>query len=236
MSTFLLVHGAFSGAWSWRRVAQALAAEGHCVFTPTLTGLGERSHLASPEVSLSTHIDDVLAVLSFEQLRGVTLVGHSYGGMVITGVAERAAELIDTLIYVDALVPADGQCLLDLLDPEAAALVEEAAAAWGDGWQVPPTGAGDEREVPQPLKTFQERLRLENPAAAAIPRAYVACTERDAVPSPVNASIERVARRVEEEGWPVVRLAAGHSAQREKPFETARAILEAARRARPVTK
>lgn len=236
MSTFLVVHGAFSGGWSWRRVGEILAAEGHTVFTPTLTGLGERSHLASPDVSLSTHVEDILAVLNFERLLGVTLVGHSYGGMVITGVAERAAERIEALIYVDALIPGDGQCLLDLLEPEAVALVEEAAAAWGDGWKVPPTGDGDEREVPQPIKTFQERLRLANPTAAALPRAYVACTGRDAIPSPVNASIERIARRVEEEGWPVVKLAAGHSAQREKPFETTHAILEAARLARPVRK
>lgn len=234
MSTFVLVHGAFSGAWSWRAVAELLAEDGHTVFTPTLTGLGERRHLASPEVSLSTHIEDVVAVLSYERLNNVTLVGHSYGGMVVTGVAERVPQRLRSLVYVDALVPENGQSLLDLLDPETVALFQEAVAVWGEGWQVPPTGLGDEREVPQPVRTFQEPLELANPEAAVLPRAYIACTQREATPSPVNASIARVARRVVEQGWPVVNLEAGHSAQREKPRETAQAILEAARLARPV--
>lgn len=234
MNTFLLVHGAFSGGWSWRPVAQILASAGHTVFAPTLTGLGERSHLASPDVSLATHVEDVIAVLTYEKLHEVTLVGHSYGGAVVTAVAERVPERLSALVYVDALLPGDGQCVLDLLDPEAVAFFQEAVAAWGGGWQVPPTGLGDEREVPQPVKTFQEPLRLGNPASASLPRAYVACVHRDATPSPINASIERIARRVAAEGWPVVTLEAGHSAQREKPSETAVAILEAVQRARPV--
>src|SRR5688572_12471656 len=111
MATFVLVHGGWDGGWAWRSVAKDLQAAGHEVFTPTLTGSGERVHLASPEIGLDTHIQDIVNVLRFENLSDVLLVGHSYGGMVITGVAEQMPERIDQLIYLDAFAPRDGESL-----------------------------------------------------------------------------------------------------------------------------
>src|SRR5574340_886568 len=109
MATFVLVHGGFHGGWCWKKVTPLLRAAGHEVYTPTLTGLGERVHLASPEIDLSTHIQDVVNVLEYEDLREVVLVGHSYGGMVIAGVADRAAPRVAHLVYFDALVAGDGE-------------------------------------------------------------------------------------------------------------------------------
>src|SRR5687768_18076653 len=119
MATFVLVHGAFVGGWCWRWVAPYLRGAGHDVYCPTLTGSGERVHLASPRVDLATHVEDVVNVLHYEDLRGVVLVGHSYGGMVITGAAERVSERLARLVYLDAFVPQDGQALADLLPPDA---------------------------------------------------------------------------------------------------------------------
>ena len=108
MATFVIVHGAWGGGFSWARIRRMLAAEGHEVFTPTLTGLGERAHLASPDVDLATHIQDVVAVIETEDLRDVILLGHSYGGMVVTGAADRVADRLAHLAYLDAFAPLDG--------------------------------------------------------------------------------------------------------------------------------
>ena len=116
-TTFVLVHGAWHGGWCYARVAALLRARGHTVFTPTLTGQGERAHLLSGSINLSTHIEDVLGVFRFERLDGVVLAGHSYGGMVITGVADRIAEKIKALAYLDAFIPEDGQSLFDINIP-----------------------------------------------------------------------------------------------------------------------
>src|SRR5579863_4233762 len=117
MASFVLVHGGTRGGWCWKRVAALLRQRGHDVFTPTLTGLGERAHLASPTIDLDTHIEDIISVIRAEELSEIVLCGHSYGGMVVTGVADRIAEKIRSLVYVDALVPKDGECAFDLLDP-----------------------------------------------------------------------------------------------------------------------
>jgi len=173
MASFVLVHGAWHGGWCWARVARLLRDAGHDVFTPTLTGLGERAHLARPEIDLAHHVQDVLAVLEAEELKSVTLCGHSYGGMVVTGVAARAAARVAHLVYLDAFVPAPGQAMLDLIAPERAAAMREAARTEGEGWRVPPwkpehygvTSARDiewlaRRLTPHPLRT------LEQPAEA----------------------------------------------------------------------
>ena len=117
MTSYVLVHGAWHGGWCWRRVRAALQASSNDVYTPTLTGLGERVHLASREISLTTHIEDVLGVLEAENLFEVVLVGHSYGGMVVIAVAHRAADRIARLVYLDAVVPSDGQSLYDCASP-----------------------------------------------------------------------------------------------------------------------
>jgi len=167
MATFILVHGGFHGGWCWKRLTPHLLAAGHAVHAPTLTGLGERSHLASPENNLSTHIRDILNVLIYEDLTDVVLVGHSYSGMVITGVADRAPERVIGLVYLDAFVPEDGQSLQDIFRP-ASSQAASPEVVLLDGWRVPypyrerPFGITSETDVrwvldkitPQPINTF----------------------------------------------------------------------------------
>ena len=137
MATFVLVHPAWFGGWCWKKVVPLLRAQGHEVHTPTLTGLGERAHLATPEVGLSTHIADVVNVMSYEDLGDVVLVGNSSAGKVITGVADRVPERIAQLVYLDAFVPADGQGIVDMLPPDRRQTVEALVQAEGDGWLWP---------------------------------------------------------------------------------------------------
>src|SRR6202451_531200 len=135
-ATFLVCHGAWSAGWAWKKMHPLMQAAGHRLLTPTYTGLGEREHLAAPAVDLETHIRDILNVIRYEDLRDIVLLGHSYGGMVATGVADRARDRIAPLIYVGAFVPRDGQSLLDL-NAAARGRVRELAKA-GDGYRVPP--------------------------------------------------------------------------------------------------
>ena len=165
----------------WQRLAPLLRRAGQEVVTPSLTGIGERAHLASSTIGLETHIADVLAVLKYERLKEVVLVGHSYGGMVVTGVADRAPESVSTLVYLDAFVPQNGQALLDVLP----ARVREHFPK--EGWQVPPLppaaqGMTDPAEIAwtdgrrdaQPMKTFTDKLRLDGRYHGQ--RVYISCT------------------------------------------------------------
>src|SRR5512145_2598725 len=138
MATFLICHGAWSAGWAWKKVRPLLRAAGHEVFTPTYTGLGERAHLASRAITLDTHIADVLGVIDCEDLRDIVLVGHSYGGMVATGVADRAADRIARLVYLDAFVPGHGQSRFDLLPAAERERRLGQSNANGDGWLLPP--------------------------------------------------------------------------------------------------
>jgi pimeloyl-ACP methyl ester carboxylesterase len=158
-----------------------MAAAGHRLVTPTYTGLGERAHLANPSIDLETHIEDVLNVIKYEDLRDIVLVGHSYGGMVATGVADRARDRVTQLIYVDAFVPGDGQSLFDLNK----AAVQKLATS-GDGWRVPPnptppdTSPADQewlstRRVHMPIKCFETALKLQG-GALTLPRSYIYAT------------------------------------------------------------
>jgi pimeloyl-ACP methyl ester carboxylesterase len=185
MSTFVLVHGAWHGAWCWNRVRRALQAQGHEVFTPTLTGLAERSHLLSRDVDLATHIDDVANVLQWEDLSDVVLCGHSYGGCVISGVADHAPERLSALVYLDAFVLQDGQSLFDVLPPEAREGQLQRTREVGEGWRIPPIPAEvfnvnaadrawvDSRCTPQPLATFQQPLRLTGGQPAVESTSYI---------------------------------------------------------------
>jgi pimeloyl-ACP methyl ester carboxylesterase len=137
MATFVLVHPAWFGGWCWKKVATILRARGNEVFAPTLTGLGERAHLANREVGLGTHIDDVASVLKFEDIRDAILVGNSSGGMVITGVADRMPERIAHVVYLDAFVPEDGQSLFDIVPSERSQPMHELVQKEGDGWLAP---------------------------------------------------------------------------------------------------
>ena len=227
MATFLLVHGGWAGGWQWREVASLLRAAGHDVFTPTLTGLGERVHLASPDVGLDTHIQDILMALEYEELRDVILVGYSYSGMVITSVAERAPERLAHLVYLDAYVPRDGESLLDMLGPSVAAFIEQAAQAYGDGWRIPHNPPDAPRRTPHPLKTGQQPVSLTNPAAAALPRTFIYCTQDKEAMGPVGAPITQAAERARSDGrWRYRELQTGHSPWETAPRELASLLLE----------
>jgi len=170
VTTFLICTGAWSAGWSWKKMHPLMAAARHRLVTPTYTGLGEREHLASPSNDLETHIQDILAVIKYEDLRDFVLVGHSYGGMVATGVAGRARNRITRLVYLDAFVPTDGQSLMDVGPPTVRQRMQELAKA-GDGWRVPSnpipsdTSEADvkwisERRLPQSIKCFEQPLRM----------------------------------------------------------------------------
>jgi pimeloyl-ACP methyl ester carboxylesterase len=180
-ATFLVCHGAWSAGWAWKKMHPLMAASGHRLVTPTYTGLGERAHLANPSIDLETHIEDVLHVIKYEDLRDIVLVGHSYGGMVATGVADRARDRVTQLIYVDAFVPGDGQSLFDLNKVAVQKLANS-----GDGWRVPPnptppdTSPADqewlsERRVHMPIKCFETALKLRG-GALTLPRSYIYAT------------------------------------------------------------
>jgi pimeloyl-ACP methyl ester carboxylesterase len=231
MATFLIAHGAWSAAWGWKKMRPLLQARGHALYTPTYTGLGERAHLASREVGLQTHIADVLGTLEFEDLRDVVLVGHSYGGMVATGVADRARARLRRLVYLDAFVPRDGQSLLDLLPADVRERMREAARTAGDGWRVPPNPVPPDtsetdlawlmpRRVMHPLRAFEEPIRLTGPEGAA-PRAYIYCTR--IAPGDVFGPFAERARR--EAGWQYLELEASHSPNVTAP-EALAALLE----------
>ena len=221
MATFVIVHGAWSGGHAWRWLRPLLQAAGHEVFTPALTGLGERSHLANAQIDLDTHVLDVVGVLEYEDLLQVVLVGHSYGGVVITGVADRVPERLAQLVYLDAEVPMDGQSEFDLLPPEERAVYQESARSKGQGCRIlppVPEPLPDDldanlrwvmsRMVPQPVATFAQPLRLTNPAGLGVSHTYVLCTEGkegQEVPSYVQ-------RAQADPSWRFVELAAGHGA------------------------
>lgn len=192
MTSFVLVHGAWGGGWYWRDVARKLRSAGHEVFTPTLTGLGERSHLGRADVDLDTHVRDVVEVLEYEDLRGVVLVGHSLAGMVVTGVSNEVPGRLAHLVFLDADVPRHGESRFDL-QPEAAEWWE-ARAREGGGWRVnldlPDAALAD--VIPdagvrawyvarshgqgQPIGVLRQAVRLTSEAAKALPRTFVACT------------------------------------------------------------
>jgi pimeloyl-ACP methyl ester carboxylesterase len=179
VATFVLVPGAWLGGWAWQEVARDLRGRGHEVYPVTLTGLGERIHLARPDVDLETHISDVVNVLAYEDLHDVVLAGHSYAGVVVTGVADRVPERLAQLVYVDSAPLEDGQALLDLFGPEAGADLERTVATHGDGWRLPfpsfaelaqtagVTGLANRirelmeaKAVAQPFATYRQPLRL----------------------------------------------------------------------------
>jgi len=239
MATFLIAHGAWSGGWAWAGMRMRLRAAGHELFTPTYTGLGERAHLASPAIDLETHVQDLLGVLLCEDLRDVVLVGHSYGGMVITGVADRAPERLARLVYLDAFVPRDGESLFDLVPHENRAAMRARAAAEGDGWRLPPNPLPEEtdpevvrvitaRLAPQPLRTFEQPLRLAR-GEPALPRTFVFCTRSDA--GDVFRPFAERARR--EPGWQHLELDATHIPHLVAPDLLARLLDAVARDAAP---
>jgi pimeloyl-ACP methyl ester carboxylesterase len=237
MATYVLVHGGAHGGWCYRRVARILRTAGHDVYTPTMTGLGERSHLVSPEVDLDLHIEDIAAVLHYEDLREVILVGHSYGGMVITGVADRAAERLGSLVYLDAATPVNGQSLVDVAGP-----VIEVTRPLGhvvDGVELvllPSPDAGRlygvtdpddlawmaDRLTGHPWRCFEQPLKLTNQDALwAIPQYHIVCTSTLATRDPKLMDNARATGRL----WDID---TGHDLMITEPEAVSSALLQIA--------
>ena len=211
--TYVFVHGAWGGSWDWRVVDSLLTLRGHRVVRASLTGLGERVHLASPNIGLATHIDDVVNAILWEGLRDVILVGHSYGGMVVTGVADRIPERIRRVVYLDAFLPQSGETALDLVDSAGATFLRTSAR---DGFIIPgwvTDVSAIPRDVPHPLRTFTDTLRLSNPAASRIPASYILTFEPGRTPDPFQRFADRAAAR----GWPVHQMEADHIPERSAP-------------------
>jgi pimeloyl-ACP methyl ester carboxylesterase len=214
MATFVVAHGAWSSGWAWKKMRPLMRARGHELWTPSLTGLGERTHLANPEIDLDTHIQDVVNVLEYEDLRDAILIGHSYGGMVATGVADRAGARLKALIYLDAFVPRDGQSLQDLVPPEHAEQQRKNAI---DGWKVPAnpvppdTSPADKawiesRRGLQPIKTVAQKLRLAH-GETKLPRSYIYCSKK----APGDVFKQFADRFENDKAWRYFELDASHS-------------------------
>ncbi len=246
MSTYVLVHGAWKSAATWDLVVPILQRDGHHVYTPALTGLGPTSEEAlTPAVTLRTHIDDVLRVIASGSLRDVWLVGHSYAGMVVTGVAERAREHLAGLIYVDAFVPDAGTSALELMPAEIQTMFrQQAAEPANEGFRLPAgehhldlwgLEPGPAREFVRArlcdfsIRCFEEPLALPTHAAATLPRSYISCVREG---YPARVVFERFARRALAEGWRYDELPTGHDCHVEAPDRFC-ALLTDARTAGP---
>ncbi len=241
MATFVFVHPAWLGGWCWKKVGGLLRSAGHEVFAPTLSGLGERAHLASPEVGLTTHIDDVTNVLVFEDLTNVVLVGNSSGGTVITGVADRVPERVAALVYLDAFVPSDGQSTRDLLPTERKSALDGLVETEGHGWLLPRfapppwevivrdmwqiiDAADVEWVLPRlratPYRHFTEALRLRDMELDDVRRVYVRCP-RNPAPFDVFAAVARSSP-----DWTYREIDAPHIAYITHPNDVSAVLLE----------
>jgi pimeloyl-ACP methyl ester carboxylesterase len=229
--TFVLVHGAWHGGWCWSKVARLLLDAGHTVYAPSLTGLGDRAHLARPEVDLALHVEDVVSFIESEELRSVILVGHSYGGMVIAGAAARVTPRLAHLVYLDAFVPVAGQAVFDFMPAERAAALRQSAVEQGEGWRVPAfpparfgvTSARDtewltRRLVPQPLRTFEQPLLAVG--GERVKRTYIYCAK------PAMGTFDAFAERLRDDGkWVFHEVKTGHDAMITAPGEIAKILM-----------
>ena len=236
-NTLVLVHGAWGGAWVWRHVLAPLRAAGREVHAVTLTGDGERAHLRHAGIDLYTHINDVLGLIDAEELGAITLVGHSYGGQVITGVADQLLQraaggtVLRQLVYIDAMVPVPGEGWGDQHPPEVVA-ARQAAAQAHDNALPPPdprdfgiTGADRDwllrRHVPHPFGAYQQPLPFDGARWASVPRSFVDCTQ------PAYPTIDAARRRVRSQaGWRIVEMATGHFPMLTMADELAQLLLE----------
>lgn len=218
------VHGAWAGGWQFKRVVPYLEARGWQVHRPTLSGLGEHFNTASPNIGLSTHIDDIVNYILFEDLHDVILLGHSYGGMVITGVADRIPERIARLVYLDAFVPNDGENVMGLRKADALPIEQMAK----DGFIIPTwvrPGKPFPIDVPHPLKTFTDAIVLKNQAATAkIPATYILTV--DPGKQPADDDFFGPSERARARGWPVIIMEGDHVVNWRQPEALAKLILD----------
>jgi len=226
--TFVLVHGIWHGGWCWSQVAEILRGRGHSVTTPTLTGLGERSHLLSESITLETFVEDIVNHLNWSELSNVVLVGHSFGGAVIIGAADRVPERIAGLIFLDAAIMKDGETWFGLLPKEIVddRMAKAQASSGGVSLPVaPPESFGvtdpdqaanlERMLTPHPLATCTTPLKLGSPPGNGLPAHYIACTE------PAYPPAVAMHERARKAGWPISELATGHDAMLTAPQETA---------------
>jgi pimeloyl-ACP methyl ester carboxylesterase len=245
MAAYVLVGGGWLGGWCWQRVARGLREEGHDAYPVTLTGLGERVHLASPQVDLETHITDVVNLIEFEDLHEVVLLGHSYAGVVVTGAADRIPERISQLVYLDTGAFPDGTVLIDSFPPETRRYVERQVEELGDGWRFPmppqeelanfgsveglddtQLGLLRSRATPQPFGTFTQPLRLENPAREALPKVGVVCSFSLEQVQAMVASGDPVFREMAGPNWRFVELRTGHYPMFSRPDDLAELLFD----------
>ncbi len=219
---YVLVHGAWAGGWAFQRLAELIGQAGHLVYRPTLTGLGERVHLASPSIRLETHIQDIINVIEFEDLRQVILVGHSYGGMVISGVAGRIPERLAALIFIDGHVPENGESMFDLISLERKQKLIGIAKDQGEGWRIPPQWTNPEKDVPHPLATFQDPVTIGKLDASVLPGSYILTIEPGASQDDFSGSALRARNR----GWKVNELPTGHNPHWSMPGKLAEILLD----------
>ncbi|MEO8307060.1 MAG: alpha/beta fold hydrolase [Pseudomonadota bacterium] len=234
MATFVLVHGAWHGSWCWQRVRAALQRQGHEVFTPTLSGCGERVHLLDPKIKLETHIQDVVNLIRWEELDSVVLCGHSYAGCVVSSVADRIPEQISHLVYLDAFVPESGQCLHDRLPEEQRSMQLDLCRQVGEGWKVPPIPAEvfnvnkadrawvDRQCTMQSLATFQQPVLRSGKPYAAQRTTYVMATGWEGSP------FAQFYQQAQAAGWGSITLDGGHDLMLDKPAEVVQILLAAA--------
>jgi pimeloyl-ACP methyl ester carboxylesterase len=233
--TFVLVHGAWHGGWCWRDVAAILRQAGHTVYTPTQTGLGERSHLLSRNITLDTFVDDIANLIRFEQLEKVVLVGHSFGGLSISGVADRMPERLRCLVYLDSLILEAGQTPFSSVPSEIVDARLKAAEESSNGLSLPipdPVQIGLLREedrrfvasrlTPHPLSTYTSPMNLRNPVGNGIPATYIRCS------TPAYAPVAKSLVWARARNWPIVELETGHVAMVSAPKEVAREVMRLA--------
>jgi len=231
--TFVLVHGAWHGGWAWRRVADRLRACGHIVFTPTLTGLGERAHLLHPGINASLHVADVLGVISFERLEDFVLTGHSYGGCVVSGVAEAMPNAISSIVFLDAFIPDNGDATMDLVQPEVQEVIR-AALARGET-TVPVRDAAafkvnkkdrawvDALATPQPIGTMTEKLTLTGARERVPKKTYIRASGYP------NVSFDNAYARVKADPtWWTYEMLCGHDVMIDEPARLTEILLEVA--------
>ena len=224
-ASFILVHGATGGGWDWKKVAEALQENGHQVFRPTLTGLGARMHLARPDINLTTHISDIENLIRFESLQNVVLVGHSYGGMVISGVLHKMPERLAAVVYLDAMLPANGMSALELTELGEAQLPVKNGLIyfpWLQGTNGFPS------DVPHPLRSYNEPVSMTNPAAAEIHGVYIGF--RDPVTQKLLPFVTTSKNRAQNNKWLICELVSDHNPQRHMPDRLARLIEQSALR------
>ena len=230
---FLLIHGAWHGGWVWNEISEILNYQGYSVSTPTLTGLGEKKHLLSSKITIDTFIEDVVNHIIFENLNNIILVGHSFAGSVISGVADKLKDRIQKLIYFDAVILKDGQKPFDIAPKELVKERIELAKRFGNGISIPAPSADafgvfdvkkslllEEKLTPHPLSTYQSKLTIKNEIGNGIPLFYIFCN------NPVYKSLESSREVVRKLKWPIFELNAGHDAMLTHPKETLNLLMK----------